>query len=401
MKCNFDEAFGLSQQDDSRASRRSPAKPQATQTPTDRNPLHQHHLSTPAVSASLESYHFDGDSENQYASGPARIVHVKHEGKDVPALLLSWDLSQQLQIAAQAMRQVFRSKHRKTSQRAQLDTLEQRLQARRDQLHIIERYHRQVDRRGGELDEVDRKGHDLDCRLAQVQLDRRFIDHRHYELSHRTFAVHGRIARALEPLLLDCGLLHPTPDFPDATHWDHGFDSRLKALDSLPDLSCEVEEAQRYLEYLIWDRERHRPSDKPPSLAAIAEQEYRHAARVCRQAADNFRLWCGREDDVVAWRQQQPVFENPGTVSEQDREALVNTRALTRHLIDAEAAVREAKRKAVDVGFDRVSDNQTSIFGLGQEAGATGWDRGPVYVMMDRERIERWREGVDTENEAY
>lgn len=394
MKRNFEEAFGIPPQDDGRTNRLKISEPQATEMPIDSSQLDQQRSSTPGVSVGLESYHINHDGESAYALGPARVVHVMHEDKDVPAIILSWELSQQLQVAAQVMRQVNWSEHRTILQRAQLNMLEEQILARRHQLYTLVSLHYRLDPRTTKSDELKREIDMMDRRLEQIGMDRRFIDERHNDTAHRMFVTHHLIANAIEPMLRNCGLIQLVSDALPATHWDRAFDSRLRALDTLQDLSAEIEEAERYLAHSRWDRARR----EYQNIAQIAHHQYRHATQALREAERDFHLYCRREDYLVT---HQPVFEASETASELDREALAVSQNLTRRLINAEDAVRVAKRNAVAVGFEYMSDDQTSISGCGgtQHVDVSA-QRAPVNVMMDRDRIERWRHGVAAEKQV-
>lgn len=215
--------------------------------PIDSSQFDQQRSSTLGVSVGLESYHFNHDSESAYALGPARIVHVMHESKDVPAIILSWESSQQLQVAAQTMRQVNWSEHRTVLQRAQLNMLEEQILARRHQLYTLVSLHYRLDPRTTTWDELNREVDMMDRRFERIEMDRRFIDERHNDTAHRIFVAHHLIANAIEPMLRNCGLIQLVSSSLPATHWDRAFDSRLRVLGTLQDLSAELEEAERYL----------------------------------------------------------------------------------------------------------------------------------------------------------
>ena len=198
-----------------------------------------------ALPETLQDYHFEDDSESIYAAGLARVVRVQQEGQSVPAILLSFELSQQLQIAVQAMRLVFQSQDRSDTQLAQLKDLEQKLQTWHDQVRTPQDCYARIAGWDARREQLMHEHVNLELRKQHMQRDKKLIERRHYDLSQRTFAAHGRIAHGIARALADSGLLQPTTDFPQATHWDRSLDRRCRALDDWPELHSEVEAAEK------------------------------------------------------------------------------------------------------------------------------------------------------------
>ena len=86
-------------------------------------------------------FHFDDEKESDYVPGEAWVISASHKGRDVPALLLSRDLTQKLQAAVPGKCLRLQHRRRREAQLARVIATEEWVDTMQQRTRTLETYY--------------------------------------------------------------------------------------------------------------------------------------------------------------------------------------------------------------------------------------------------------------------
>ncbi|KAK4614093.1 hypothetical protein CLAFUW4_09620 [Fulvia fulva] len=306
----------------------------------------------------LEPYIFDANEGPDYVAGPSFVVNTGSAGNQLPAILLTEELSNILQEAAIATRDLREATSRRDAQAQILDRFRSWSLDQQRKLLRLRDTHEGVE--GGEKvrRQLQLKVREYDRRIREVRDQKASYKKQIADLEQRADAANKVAALAIEDVLVRGNLL--SGQVQGKTDEDIAFERKYavpKDNDESHTMVLPDDDPEQASE--------HRQSPESEVVlnpAAVHKAQvigrYREATDMMERARVHFN---NRHENC------QPQHTGRGAGSsnsassqesptEKDLKVLQRHRQLTRQLVEAEEAFSEAKREAKAVGFATTSE---------------------------------------------
>jgi hypothetical protein len=313
----------------------------------------------------LQYLRFNGEDEWDYTEGPVRIVDANEGAKDCAALLLNLDFSGRIQRALRAQREFLKEERQLYGHMEKSTAFEWKIQleisSHSSKILDLEQVNGTEDQRASLEDERST----LEAMLENSKNEGELRQTRLNEMATNLRAIQTEVNAYLEEAMVHACFFEPPSDEPDTP---------------IPEMDLQEEfqkfRAERDREKGIFDEEpatldtsrQHLeapPLDPEDQAKLELGQAYWKAHQNLQGAQWAFdRRVQTREEEFQANREAALRGEEPMDASREGFDArwVIRIQELTRELIEAEAALEQAKYAAVEGGADIGGDDQMSCF---------------------------------------
>ena len=332
-------------------------------------------------------YTFEGEDENDYTAGPSKMVFAKDGTKLCAAIAPSYDLSQRLQIVARDNRRLKRAEENLAKNH---DYLNSRLVDTRQEREWLEK----IATPKNDIAANEMRARINELRSAEDQILQELCDTRAdvHELWTQMKQPIREILGMMDDTFVRCNLLpSPTADQQSETEItpiEDGAKSEDVEMEEAPSDEADVRSTDSPEDR--GELERHHLDNYGAAKLKLVEVERQFDFRLHRH-----------NQELQAFRAREAAGEDVGSRTDFCLNQHLDSRRLTRELIEAEEGFERVRAEVVEAGVDVYDIDQTSVFV------DYGDNRYPVSLEHEmaqsapRPRIEGWREAIPAGDTAF
>ncbi|KAF2491134.1 hypothetical protein BU16DRAFT_566047 [Lophium mytilinum] len=333
---------------------------------------------------------FGEEEENDYTSGPAKMVVVNDGANASAALLLSYDLSKKIQDAVMGDRVLQELGLQIDQQRSNINAREQdlrytilRIDRKIERLELkFKKASKLTDEQVRETEEHRAAISDLEKQRADLELEDHDLRERWEAAQQRQQMLQREVNVIMEDVFVKCQLLPPQESF-DGSQMEP-FDG--EGSDQFPD----APEGLEFENHLGEIPQAQNVTDDYQDVAMQASTNLEHRKGDLIRAQRSFDTYQTGYDaslqQYLSTQINRPIIDSQ---TEHDLLHLQRGRTLTRRLIDAEEAL-EAAEIAAKAARCPTNYFQESHFGDGTDDGYRESQEAAIAAQVDRKKIEAW-----------